>query len=74
MLKKGKIYVYFFYTGYSYVQVVLNLNKDHVCACALLGQFYVLKLPKSLSSQDKKYKSSFYYVTSHLQSHIQSLK
>jgi hypothetical protein len=53
--KKGKIYVYFAYTGYCYVQqIVLNLNKNHMCACVLLGQFYILKLPKSLSSKDTK--------------------
>ena len=54
MPKKGKIYVCFNFTGYSYVQLVLNLNKDHVCACVLLGLFYILKLPKSLSSKDKE--------------------
>lgn len=44
MPKKGKIYAYFAYTGYTYVQLVLNLNKDYVCACVLLGQIYILTL------------------------------
>jgi len=74
MPKKGKIHVYFTYTGYSYVQLVLILNMVYVCVCVLLGKFYISKLPKSLSSKDKKYRSRFYYVTSHLQSHILCLK